>query len=259
MTAIIGISAAQLTEQVPNTISRNGTYVGGDYVSVVAKSGAAPFVIPVTETRLVTTFVDQIDGLILSGGQDVSPALYGADSQAKLGAICPTRDLFELALLKEALLQKKPILAICRGAQLLNVALGGTLHQDTSYIENANLAHMQQDGATRATHDIQIAKASRLHSILGNTARVNSFHHQAVDKLGTGLKITATAPDGVVEAIEKEGAPFVVGVQWHPELIAERDASMQHLFRDFVKNAELGALKQFYNAPANFKKRATLR
>ncbi|EUJ28096.1 gamma-glutamyl-gamma-aminobutyrate hydrolase family protein [Listeria cornellensis] len=107
MTAIIGISAAQLTEQVPNTISRNGTYVGGDYVSVIAKSGAAPFVIPVTDTRLVTTFVDQIDGLILSGGQDVSPALYGATSQTKLGAICPTRDLFELALLKEALLQKK--------------------------------------------------------------------------------------------------------------------------------------------------------
>ncbi|EUJ28097.1 hypothetical protein PCORN_12352 [Listeria cornellensis FSL F6-0969] len=133
------------------------------------------------------------------------------------------------------------------------------MHQDTSYIENANLSHMQQDQATQATHEIQVEKASRLRTILGSTAHVNSFHHQAVDKLGTGLKITATAPDGVVEAIEKEGAPFVVGVQWHPELIAERDASMQHLFREFVKNAELGALKQFYNVPANFKRKAILR
>ncbi|MBC6308834.1 gamma-glutamyl-gamma-aminobutyrate hydrolase family protein [Listeria sp. FSL L7-1582] len=259
MTAIIGISAAQLTVQVPNTISRNGTYVGGDYISVVANSGGAPLVIPVTDTRLIATFVDQMDGLILSGGQDVSPALYGTTPQAELGDTCAIRDDFELALLKETLAQKKPILAICRGAQLLNIALGGTLHQDTSYIETANLSHMQQDCATRATHGIRIERGSRLASILGNTAQVNSFHHQAVNIVGTGLKITATAPDGVVEAIEKEGAPFVVGVQWHPELISETDASMQRLFQEFVRNAELGALKQVYNAPAKLKKIATSR
>ncbi|MBC6315990.1 gamma-glutamyl-gamma-aminobutyrate hydrolase family protein [Listeria grandensis] len=260
MTAIIGISAAVLAEQVPNTISRNGTYVGGDYVSVIAKSGAAPFVIPVTDTGLVTTFVNQMDGLILSGGQDVSPALYGALPQAKLGVTSIARDIFELALLKETLAQKKPILAICRGAQLLNIAFGGTLHQDTSYIRNANLEHMQRDQATRATHSIQIEKNSQLYSILGSTAQVNSFHHQAVDILGAGLKITATAPDGVVEAIEKPGVPFVIGVQWHPELIAENDIGMQRMFQEFVKSAERGSIKQIYNAPPiHLKKRATLR
>ncbi|MBA3927908.1 gamma-glutamyl-gamma-aminobutyrate hydrolase family protein [Listeria rustica] len=259
MTSIIGISAAQLTAQVPNTISRNGAYVGGDYVSVVAKNGAAPFVIPVTDKRLVTTFVDQIDGLILSGGQDVSPTLYGAKPQAELGVTSIIRDEFELALLKETLAQKKPVLAVCRGAQLLNIALGGTLHQDTSYIATSSLPHMQQDCATRTTHGIQIEKGSKLAKILGNTAQVNSFHHQAINIVGTGLKITATAPDGVVEAVEMEGAPFVVGVQWHPELIAETDASMQRLFQEFVRNAELGALKQFYNAPVSFKKIATSR
>ncbi|MBC2105966.1 gamma-glutamyl-gamma-aminobutyrate hydrolase family protein [Listeria booriae] len=260
MTAIIGISAAQLSEQVPNTISRNGTFVGGDYISVVAKSGAAPFVIPVTDANLVTTFVNQIDGLILSGGQDVSPSLYGSEPTDKLGHTSHARDIFELALLQEALAQKKPVLAICRGAQLLNIALGGTLHQDTSYMELANLSHMQEETATTATHPVQITETSRLFKMLGNTAQVNSFHHQAIDVLGAGLHVSAVAPDGVIEAIEKPGAPFVIGVQWHPELIAETHIGMQRLFQEFIKSAEHSAIKQFYNAaPINFKKRATLR
>ncbi|WP_430535909.1 gamma-glutamyl-gamma-aminobutyrate hydrolase family protein [Listeria rocourtiae] len=254
MTAIIGISAAQLTVQVPNTISRNGTYVGGDYVSVVADNGAAPLVIPITDTRLVKTFVDQLDGLILSGGQDISPKFYGAEAEAELGVTCEIRDAFELALLKETLAQKKPILAICRGAQLLNVALGGTLYQDTNSIEHANLPHMQQEQATQPTHPVKFEKLSRLHRIFGSSAQVNSFHHQAIETLGTGLKITAIAPDGIVEAIEKQGVPFVVGVQWHPELIANEDASMNRLFQEFVINAELGSLKQLYNLPSNLKK-----
>ncbi|AQY49875.1 glutamine amidotransferase [Listeria weihenstephanensis FSL R9-0317] len=259
MTAIIGISATQLAEQVPNTISRNGTYVGGDYITAVANSGAAPFVIPVTDTKLITTFVNQIDGLILSGGQDVSPALYGAESEAELGDVSLVRDAFELALLKETLAQKKPVLAICRGAQLLNIAFGGTLHQDTSYIENTDLEHMQQAEATQSTHAISIERGSRLSNMLGTTAQVNSFHHQAIDVLGSGLKITARASDGVIEAIEKQGSPFVVGVQWHPELIIETEIGMKRVFQEFTKNAELGAMKQVYNAPAKFKKIATLR
>jgi len=145
-----------------------------------------------------------LSGLLLSGGSDIEPNFYGHSDQ---GSRSPDRerDEMELALAQEVLRSGMPVLAICRGMQLLNVRLGGTLVQDIG------------EGHTHVEHPVRIVEGSRLHSIFGPQATVNSRHHQALDRLGEGLVITATAPDGIVEGVERAGEPFVVGVQWHPE------------------------------------------
>ena len=169
--------------------------------------------LPPTGTDHLEALLDRLDGVCLSGGPDLDPAAYGApERHVQLGPTEPSLDAFELSLAKLALQRGLPILAICRGAQALNVACGGTLHQHVD-------GHRQQDPATQPTHEVEIDDGSRLHRIAKpRTLAVNSFHHQAVDRLGEGLRIVARADDGTVEAIE--GSGFVVGVQWHAETLA---------------------------------------
>ena len=203
-----------------------------DYVRSVEQAGAVPLVLPPVEPGDVPTLLDRLDGVLLSGGVDVDPSLYGQAPHPKLGRVNRRRDDFELALTREALRRDVPILAICRGQQVLNVATGGTLVQDIpSTIEGA-MRHGGKGPRARRAHRAEVAEGSRLRDILGRgSMSVNSIHHQSVDRPGEGLVVSARCPeDGVVEGVEMPARRFVVGVQWHPESFWNQPESFQGLF-----------------------------
>ncbi|MCB8913085.1 gamma-glutamyl-gamma-aminobutyrate hydrolase family protein [Rhodococcus rhodochrous] len=182
-----------------------------DFATKVAAAGGLPVQLPYESTG--RDLIDRLDGLLISGGQDVDPVRWGGDPVDACD-IDPLRDEYEIALIRDALDAGIPMLGICRGMQILNVALGGTLVPDLPTQE----LHHQQPGqpVEEETHTLQFLTGSTMFNIYGRTANVNSLHHQAVDTVGTGLTVTGWAPDGVVEAIEYGDEP-VVGVQWHPE------------------------------------------
>ena len=229
--AVIGISG-----YVDGTTSK----LGMTYVESVRKAGGIPFVIPLTtDTSQISDIVSVIDGLIMSGGEDVSPFLFSEEPHVKLGEVVPDRDVFDLELIKQAIAAGKPVLAICRGEQVLNVALGGSLYQDIpSQVEGA-VQHSQKAPRDYGSHSIKIVEGSLLYKLLGvNEIKVNSFHHQSVKDLGTGLKVTASAPDGVVEAIELEGGRGL-GVQFHPEgFVFGGNMKFLPIFQWLVKEAK---------------------
>jgi len=192
-----------------------------DYVASVEQTGARVRVLEVSESP--RKVLPEVDGVLLTGGGDIDPVFYGQERDASVEDAEPGRDEFELDLARRAMATGTPVLAICRGAQVLNVAAGGTLVQDIPSALSTNLSHRVTEPKNAPAHDITIAPASRLARALESrveaaaTCRVNSRHHQSIARVGTGLVPTATAPDGVVEAIEAPGARFCVGVQWHPE------------------------------------------
>jgi putative glutamine amidotransferase len=217
MRPLIGVTTSELRESALATTRRHGEpphpemALGMTYLRTLDAAGAMPVVLaPVGDAD---EYLDRLDGICLSGGPDLDPDAYGArERHLELGPTEPRLDAFELALLTGALERGLPVLAICRGAQALNVACGGTLHQHVP-------GHRQKALATEPSHAVQITAGSRLARIVGaGELRVNSFHHQAVDRVGTGLRVVARAEDGTVEAVE--GAGFVVGVQWHAETLA---------------------------------------
>jgi len=218
MRPLIGVTTSELRPSSAATTRRQGEpahpemALGMTYLRTLDAAGAMPVVLPPVGDP--EQLLDRLDGICLSGGPDLDPAAYGApDRHPELGPTEPSLDAFELALAGAALERGIPILAICRGAQALNVACGGTLYQHVP-------EHRQIAPAREATHDVTLVRNSRLARITrARTLAVNSFHHQAVDRLGAGLRIVATAPDGTVEAIE--GAGFVIGVQWHAETLAD--------------------------------------
>jgi putative glutamine amidotransferase len=215
-----------------------------DYVRSVEQAGAVPVVLPPLRAEDVAALVGRLDGVLLSGGVDLDPVLFGQAPHPKLGQVNRRRDDFELALTRAALRQDLPILAICRGHQVLNVATGGTLIQDIpSLVKGANV-HDARGPRWRRAHRVDLEPQSRLREILGrDTIPVNSFHHQAVDRLGEGLVVSARSPeDGVVEGIEMPTRRFVVAVQWHPESFWSRPDSFQPLFDAHAEACRKGAL-----------------
>jgi putative glutamine amidotransferase len=180
-------------------------------------------VVPPLPIDSIDAFLDRVDGVCLSGGPDIDPATYGADPHPRLGPTERSLDEFELALARTADERDMPVLAICRGAQVVNVARGGTLHQHLPDIVGETLEHRQDASAKEVTHPVTVVRHSLLGSIVGQWVHVNSFHHQAVRDLGAGLVVTATAPDGTVEAFEASDRSFMVGVQWHAECLVDRD------------------------------------
>ena len=203
-----------------------------DYVRSVERSGALPLVLPTLAPEHAEALLERLDGLVLSGGVDVDPALYGRPRHPKLGRVDRERDAFELALTRHALRRDLPLLAVCRGQQVLNVAAGGTLIQDIpSELEGA-VTHAAPGRRTRRSHPVEVVGASKLREILGaGPLSVNSFHHQAIDRLGEGLSVTGRCPeDGVIEAVEMKDRSFVLGVQWHPESFWKEPVSFQALF-----------------------------
>lgn len=216
------------------------SYAPNGFVRGLEKAKAIPVIIPISNPEFAKEFISRVDGLLLTGGQDISPLLYGEEPHLKLGRTYPARDAFEIELIKEAYRQHKPIFAVCRGLQILNVALGGTLYQDieTQY-EEITVMHAQKTMPSQPTHTVQIASGSELSKVLGTGTPVNSYHHQAVKQLAPDFIPVAWSPDGLIEAFEsKSSDQSVLAVQWHPELLIEGSNVMQGLFDNFVERVQ---------------------
>ncbi|HEY3216167.1 MAG TPA: gamma-glutamyl-gamma-aminobutyrate hydrolase family protein [Candidatus Eisenbacteria bacterium] len=205
------------------------------YLEMVASLGAAPVILPV-HVKPSPEVLRRLDGLMLTGGGDVDPAIYGQERGPRTEGVDPDRDRFEIEMVREALDRDLPILAICRGIQVLNVSLGGSLTQDLPSELDGRVNHRDVERWDRGSHVVRTDPESRLGSLLGGQAPVNSIHHQGVDRIGRGLRPVGWAEDGVVEAVELPEARFCLGVQWHPECLGRDDPSYG-LFRSFVDEA----------------------
>jgi putative glutamine amidotransferase len=212
-----------------------------DYVRSVETAGALPLVFAPGRPEDASDLLDHVDGLLLTGGADVDPGLYGARPHPVLGPVFRERDDFEVALCREALRRDLPLLAICRGHQVLNVATGGTLYQDIpSEIPGAG-AHDPDVERWQTAHDVEILPGTRLREILrAERVAVNSFHHQSIRELGRELVLSARSPDGVVEGVEMPRKRFVLGVQWHPESFWDHEPGFRPLFQALVRAADGG-------------------
>jgi putative glutamine amidotransferase len=208
------------------------------YVQAVIRAGAAPLLIPaLTESSPLRTLYASLDGLLLSGGKDVAPVHYGEALHEKCDPVPPERDEMELRLTRWAVEEGKPLLAICRGIQVLNVALGGSLYQDIdAQIPGADNHTWYPDyPRNRVSHTVPVTPEARLACIVGTAPLpVNSLHYQAIKDVAPGLTVVARAPDGVVESLEVGGHPFAIGVQWHPEELAAGDPRQQRIFDALV-------------------------
>ena len=231
--AVIGLSGNLLYE---NT-SIPKAFVNRSYVDSVIRSKGVPFLMPITEDEeIIKKMAENVDGIIMTGGVDVHPFRFNEEPIEKIGTISAERDDFDFTLMKYAVEMNKQILGICRGIQVINVYFGGTLIQDIPSQRNTNILHSQTAEYHVATHKIQIVKDSIIYDMLGESSEVNSFHHQAIDKLAKDFKVTAASKDGIVEAIEyKKKDSFILGVQWHPELMSAKSVKMQNIFDMFVE------------------------
>jgi putative glutamine amidotransferase len=216
---------------------RERFYVNSDYVEAVTAAGGLPFLIPPVA---VESYLPLLQGLLLPGGIDLDPGLYGEEPKVGLGQVNPKLDQAEQTLVKAALEAALPIFGICRGMQALVVATGGALYQDLEQ-SGIRLAHRQTSPPHCPWHKIKVAAGSRLESLLGAQRRVNSFHHQGARKLA-GLRSVAWSSDGLVEAVE--GEPFVLGVQWHPEMMWKTQPEQLELFRAFVEASDVAGNKK---------------
>lgn len=207
------------------------------YIKAIENLGGNPLILPTVNSELVEYYYALADGFIFSGGGDVDPVFFGEAPVKGLGRITPERDEFELSLARIALKGKKPVLGICRGIQILNIAAGGDVYQDISEI--TPLEHNQKAPLWYPFHYIEVSPESILHSLLGQTkAKVNSFHHQVVRRVGEGLKKVAWTSDGLIEAIEsKDPSRTIIGVQWHPECSWDKDDFSQKIFRYLINKA----------------------
>jgi putative glutamine amidotransferase len=235
MKPLIGIAGNVLL----NNADMNGlpiTYTPQGFVNGVRQADAIPVVFPISDPIDAKDYLSKVDGLLLAGGQDVSPLLFGEEPSLKLGATNPARDAFEIALVKEAIHQAKPIFAVCRGLQLVNVAYGGTLYQDVSDYPDLAVQHVQLTHFETGAHTVDIEPDSTIGKIFGNQYVVNTYHHQAIKELAEPFRAVAWSKDGLIEAFEaKSPHQSIVAVQWHPELMIPYDLMMQRLFTDFVK------------------------
>ena len=216
--------------------------LGLTYMRAVEAGGGMPVVIPPLELDLVEPLLDRLDGICLSGGPDIDPVAYGEEPDAQLGPTEPDLDRFELAIASAADRRGLPMLAICRGTQALNVVRGGTLIQHLpDHQEGPDaIPHRQPNPGREPSHPVTIEPESLLaKTIGGDRVDVNSFHHQAIDRLGGDLVVTARAVDGTIEAVEDPSRPFLIGVQWHAELLAARPEE-QALFSAFASVAGSG-------------------
>lgn len=233
---IIGITSSY----VNHNYYMEGVYVHHDYHKAVIKAGGVPVILPIAPMDVMEEYIKQCDGFILSGGEDINPKFYNQGPHQNIGFFYTERDEFELALTKKILEQNKPLFAICRGMQLLNVALGGTLIQDIPSQTQSSFKHMQIIQRHKKSHSIIINKDSRLlKSIISQShIEVNSLHHQAIDRLAEELFVAASSPDGLVEAVEHKSYKHLLAVQWHPESLAAENEEMLNLFRYFIDKSK---------------------
>ena len=215
--------------------------VNNTYVNSVLMNGGVPYLIPVTDNvEVLRQIVAQLDGIIFTGGEDFAPAYFGEEEHEHLGEVNVTRDTYDLTLFKLASDRNIPTLGICRGLQLINVGMGGTLYQDLPSEKPSDINHRQSEAGTVATHSVSVVEGSLMHQILGQKeVQVNTFHHQAIEKLAPGLKIVGWANDSVPEMIEAYPYRQIIGTQFHPEIFTNAgDELMGKLFKFLIGKAE---------------------
>jgi putative glutamine amidotransferase len=216
------------------------------YLRAVEALGGAPLILPVTtEKEIREALLSKIQGLLITGsGPDLDPALYGEMQQFRFKRMSKERADSELAFTRMALEANLPVLGVCGGLQLMNVALGGTLYQDIACQITGSLDHQQKTAVTEPAHGVTITPGTRLHAILkAERLFVNSSHHQAAKAVAPGLTVNATAEDGVIEGLESPRHRFAIGVQWHPELLYARDELNRWIFLAFIKEAAREAVR----------------
>ena len=237
MKPLIGItSTVRVLEQFNWTYHMTHQY----NINAITRAGGLPVVIPVgLDTASLREIYDRVDGLLIPGGSDINPARYNAEPHEKTSDIDDQRDETEFALVRWAVAEDRPVLGICRGNQVFNVALGGTLIQDVPSQVETDIKHNytpHELDAARYVHDVILEPDSRVAAILGSTRMpVNSLHHQCIGDVAPGLKVTAHAPDGIIEGLEVSEKTFALSVQWHPEIMIEYDDIMPKLFTAFIE------------------------
>jgi putative glutamine amidotransferase len=247
---VVGV-ATQSLEAIPGKLPACWV-MGQRYIRVLAAAGAVPWLIPLLagDEATLRAIYERLDGLLLTGGVDVDPACYGEPRHERCDRADPARDWTEITLVRWALADRKPVLGVCRGIQVINVACGGSLYQHVPEQLRSDVKHdcfPPPDGSAGASpsrspytrdylaHPVRTDARSRLGRLLGQAeVLVNSMHHQGIKRLAPGLRGTAHAPDGLVEGVEDESGRYLVGVQWHPEELAEAHAPHRRLFTDFV-------------------------
>ena len=217
------------------------TAVRRNYISAIERAGGAPMLFPYVENNgILDEMIDLCDGIFFTGGKDIDPARYNEIKKETCDEIQQNRDDLEFRAFTKAFEAKKPIFAICRGAQLVNVALGGTLYQDIPSEINTELIHRQTVGEFEYSHDVNIVKDTPLYDLIGSERiKANSFHHQAIKTLGKNLAVMALADDGIIEAIYSTDSRYIRAYQWHPERLIETETTNMELFRDFVNACRL--------------------
>jgi putative glutamine amidotransferase len=213
-----------------------GFELRSSYVRSLEQAGGLPLIVAPGRPEEAALYLERVMGLVLTGGSDVDPALFGEAPHPALRRVVPERDAFEIALCREAVRRDLPVLAICRGQQVLNVALGGTLYQDIASEVPGALAHRADGERWETSHEVVLAPGTRLRSVLGGDRfAVNSFHHQAVRDVAPGLIVSARSPvDSIIEGLESPTHRFVLGVQWHPEDFVGRSRAFEPLFEGFL-------------------------
>lgn len=230
MNKIIGVSPLYDSE-------KDSYWMVPGYIKMLEIEGAVPLILPLTsDKKELDCLFNLCGGFLLTGGQDVSPSLYGAKRSPMCGELSPERDEMDSYILKRAVDENKPILGICRGIQLMNAALGGTLYQDLPSEHGNKVNHHMSPPYDRAAHSVNIVKGGALGRILEKEKiGVNSYHHQAVKNLAPALKAVAISEDGIIEAVEMPLKRFILGVQWHPEFSYLTDENNRKIVRAFVE------------------------
>lgn len=230
MAAIIGI-LAQIDDE------KNATLASA-YARAIENSGGIPMVFPYTDSQeTLDKLIKACGGILFSGGCDIDPKYYGEAASALCGTTQRYRDELEFAVFRKAIAAGKPIMGICRGAQLINVALGGTLYQDIPSEYATDIIHRQKEDKTQPSHGVNIVGGTPLYELVGKDSMIaNSFHHQAVKKPGENLRVMAKSDDGIIEAMYLPGYSFLRAYQWHPERLCEQNLDNKSLFDEFIES-----------------------
>ncbi|PLR81470.1 gamma-glutamyl-gamma-aminobutyrate hydrolase [Bacillus canaveralius] len=238
MNPIIGVTSNLIDQQL---------CVSMDNIDALTGTDAVPLVLPnLLDMAMINSIAGRLDGLLVSGGGDIDPTLFGEEPHRNLGIICPERDSFEINIIKKMLVLDKPILAICRGCQILNIAVGGDMYQDIyDQHDRSLLQHAQKAPRWHASHYVNVKADSLLFQITQKEKfKVNSFHHQAVRRIPVGFEACAMSSDGVMEAFESKTHAFVLGIQWHPEsMVMRRDRHSISIFETFIEACKQNRIK----------------
>lgn len=234
---VIGITSEALNLGLKFRASYKVNLLNVDYKNLVEKRGAVPIILPITtDFSLVERYVSLCDGFLFTGGADINPLTYGVVADKSLGMTDLDRDRFEIELMIAAIRANKPVLGICRGMQILNIALGGSLIQNIPDVKGS-FNHMVSGNKYDVSHKVILEADNILYNIFGEELYVNSSHHQGIDRLGEGLQIIGVAEDGIVEAVKLKNHDFVYGLQWHPEELVYRDERMYEVVDLFLEKS----------------------